>query len=83
VRLKFSFIFSAHALDSRRYVVSETELATRTLNIAVWHEKVGVNVFLGEVNLSGNALDLSKPVKTKEYELLCKVSVRKCLFCFA
>nr|CAB3243795.1 synaptotagmin-like protein 2 [Phallusia mammillata] len=55
-----------------KYTVSETELSTRTLNVAVWHDKIGVNSFLGEVNLDCDHFDLAVPVKMKDYELASK-----------
>lgn len=60
---------------SFRYTVSETELSTRTLNVAVWHDKFGVNNFLGEVNLNCDHFEFSLPVQMQEYELAPKVFI--------
>ncbi|XP_076820422.1 uncharacterized protein LOC143465818 isoform X3 [Clavelina lepadiformis] len=56
--------------ETLKYVIPESELATRTLNVAVWHDKVGVNVFLGEVNITLDLFDSSAPNKMEEYQLL-------------
>ena len=58
-----------------RYVIPDSELATRTLNVAVWHDKVGVNVFLGEVNITLDLFDSSAPNKMEEYQLLPRVKL--------
>ena len=55
-----------------RYKISESELATRVLNVCVWHDKIGYNVFLGEVNINMDEIDLTNE-EPKEYELKPRV----------
>lgn len=55
--------------DSLKYRISESELATRVLNVGIWHDKgVGYNVFLGEANINMESIDLNNADPT-EYEL--------------
>ena len=42
--------------------------------MAVWHDKLGTNVFLGEVNLVLDTFDTSASGKRKTYQLLAKAS---------
>ncbi|XP_078485694.1 uncharacterized protein LOC100182830 isoform X2 [Ciona intestinalis] len=60
--------------ETLKYIIPESELSTRTLNVAVWHDKVGVNVFLGEVNLELNFVDFSDPRQSDVYVLQPKVA---------
>nr|XP_054753672.1 synaptotagmin-like protein 5 [Lytechinus pictus] len=51
--------------ENLKYPISQSELETRTLSVAVWHyDRFGHNMFLGEVLLPLDGVDLtSYPVK--------------------
>uniref|UniRef100_UPI00398EF009 synaptotagmin-like protein 5 isoform X2 n=1 Tax=Pristiophorus japonicus TaxID=55135 RepID=UPI00398EF009 len=50
--------------ETLKYVISHTQLETRTLQLSVWHyDRFGRNSFLGEVELPFDAWDLEKQIE--------------------
>ncbi|XP_041462848.1 synaptotagmin-like protein 4 isoform X7 [Lytechinus variegatus] len=60
--------------ENLKYPISQSELETRTLSVAVWHyDRFGHNMFLGEVLLPLDGVDLtSYPVKW--HQLMTRVA---------
>ena len=42
--------------------------------MAVWHDKLGTNLFLGEVNIDMGRFNTTAPEKIETYTLMAKVS---------
>jgi len=56
-----------------QYVISHSQLETRTLQVSVWHhDRFGHNSFLGEVELSFDSWEFDSQVEDW-YSLLAKV----------
>lgn len=56
--------------ETLTYKISESELATRTLNVSVWHDKIGINSFLGEAIIHLDEIDFYQRQKEPtEYAL--------------
>ncbi|XP_072178127.1 synaptotagmin-like protein 5 [Diadema setosum] len=68
-----------HYDESLRYNISQSELETRTLSIAVWHyDRFGHNMFLGEVPLSLDAVQFSNyPMKWHQLQARAPASDAK------
>ncbi|XP_071504109.1 synaptotagmin-like protein 4 isoform X5 [Diadema antillarum] len=68
-----------HYDENLRYNISQSELETRTLSIAVWHyDRFGHNMFLGEVPLSLDAVQFSNyPMKWHQLQARAPASDAK------